>query len=270
MFSMLLVFLHLLAAAMALGAIVATDLRLLAKLSQDRVRIAPPNAFVARIVMLALLLLYVSGAGIVWQGLQLRPDYLDNPKLQAKLLLVVLLTLNAFVLHRITFPRLARGRRVARWDATDWVAVAVPVAMSNFLWMFVAFLGIARPWNYSMPMRDILEIAAGIYVVAQIGVVAILAVAGSPVEPGRHRVAHLLKQTLAKVGSLGAPPEPAARLSRRLRPAAVPVAGALAPHGPAADAAMTTRSGTLSARPALRLIDGAGSPTAIASRRRAR
>src|SRR6185295_20399988 len=65
LFHMLLVFGHLLAASMALGAIVATDLRLLSKLSQDKVRIAPPNPFVARIVMLALLLLYVTGGAIV-------------------------------------------------------------------------------------------------------------------------------------------------------------------------------------------------------------
>jgi hypothetical protein len=59
---MLLVFVHLLAASTALGAIVATDLRLLSRLAQDRVRIAPPNDFVARIVIVALLVLYVSGA----------------------------------------------------------------------------------------------------------------------------------------------------------------------------------------------------------------
>ena len=158
---MLLVFGHLLAASMALGAIVATDLRLLSKLSQDKVRIAPPNPFVARIVMLALLLLYATGGAIVLQGLGERADYLDNPKLQAKIALVIVLTLNAFVLHYVTFPRLARGRRVPRWNLIDWIVVAVPVAVSNFLWMFTAFLGIARAWNYTTPMRDILEIAAG-------------------------------------------------------------------------------------------------------------
>ena len=50
---MLLVFAHLLAASTALGAIVATDLRLLSKLALDRVRSAPPNEFVARIVAAA-------------------------------------------------------------------------------------------------------------------------------------------------------------------------------------------------------------------------
>src|SRR6476659_4363431 len=101
---MLLVFGHLLAASVAPGAIVATDLRLLSKLSQDKVRIAPPNPFVARIVMLALLLLYVTGGAIIIQGLEGRADYLENPKLQAKIGLVVVLTLNAFVLHHVTFP----------------------------------------------------------------------------------------------------------------------------------------------------------------------
>ena len=200
---MLLVFGHLLAASMALGAIVATDLRLLSKLSQDKVRIAPPNPFVARIVMLALLLLYVTGGAIVIQGVAERPDYLDNPKLQAKIGLVVLLTLNAFVLHYITFPRLARGRRVPRWTIVDWIVVAVPVATSNFLWMFCAFLGIARAWNYTTPMRDILEIAAALFLIVQFGVVIILAMAGRSVQPDHRGWADRLARSLAAVGSLG-------------------------------------------------------------------
>ena len=200
---MLLVFGHLLAASMALGAIVATDLRLLSKLSQDKVRIAPPNEFVARMVMVALLLLYVTGGAIVWHGLGERADFLENPKLQAKIALVILLTLNAFVLHKVTFPRLARGRRVARWHLADWILIAVPVATSNFLWMFVAFLGIARPWNYDMPLRDILEIAAALYLVVQVGVFTILAMAARRVEPDSRHWADRVARSLAAVGSLG-------------------------------------------------------------------
>ena len=199
----LLVFVHLLASSLALGAIVATDLRLLSKLAQDKVRIAPPNEFVTRLVMIALLLLYATGALIVWHGVGERADYLSNPKLQAKILLVVALTLNAFVLHHVTFPRLARGRRVPRWTLSDWAVVAVPVAVSNFLWMFVAFLGVARPWNYGTPMRDILEIAAALYVVTQIGVVMILAVAGRKVMGDATSVLDRLARSLAHVGSLG-------------------------------------------------------------------
>jgi hypothetical protein len=201
--NLLLVFVHLLAASTALGAIVATDLRLLAKLAQDRVRIAPPNEFVARMVLVALVVLYATGGAIVWHGVAERADYLANPKLQAKLLLVVMLTINALVLHRLTFPRLARGRRVARWHVADWIVVGVPVGLSNFLWLFVAFLGIARPWNYAMPIADIFLIATILYAVVQLAVFAILLVAGCRTDPnGRSRSA-VARRWLASLGNLG-------------------------------------------------------------------
>lgn len=211
----LIVFVHLLASSMALGAIVATDLRLLSKLSQDKVRIAPPNPFVARIVLVALIVLWITGVAIVTWGTSLRPDYLSNPKLQVKIGFVALLTLNAMVLHRYTFPRLARGRRVPRWTLTDWIVVAIPVAASNFLWMSCAFLGIARAWNYTMPLRDILEIAAGFYLVVQLGVFAILATTGRRVEPDRLGWVDKLARSLAALGSLGTPSDDVERSSRR-------------------------------------------------------
>src|SRR5206468_11064230 len=99
----LLVFVHLLAACMALGAIVATDLRMLSRLAHDRVRIPPPNGFVARIVTMGLVLLWATGAAIVWLGLEANPDFV-TPKLAAKIALAVLLTPNSCVRHRLTFP----------------------------------------------------------------------------------------------------------------------------------------------------------------------
>jgi hypothetical protein len=200
---LLLVFVHLLAACMALGAIVATDLRLLSKLAQDRVRIAPPNEFVTRLVMVALLVLWITGAAIVGHGLLERADYLVNPKLLVKILFVALLTINAVVLHRVTFPRLARGRSVARWRASEWLAIAVPVAVSNFLWLFAAFLGIARPWNYSTPFADIFAIAGCSYLVVQLAVIAILRLAGGAVDGRAKPLADVVRRSLASLGSLG-------------------------------------------------------------------
>ena len=215
MLHLTLVFCHFLAAALALGAIVATDLRLLSKLAQDRVRIAPPNAFVARIVAVSLGVLCVSGAAIVWQAMSERPDTLGNPKLQAKILLVVLLTANAFVLHRFTFPRRARGRRVARWRALDWIAIAVPVAASNALWLFVAFLGVARAWNDALPLQAILLAAAVAYLAVQAGVCGILVIAGTPIDPVRRRWTDVVRRALASIGELGGSPRPAAGTPRR-------------------------------------------------------
>ena len=204
MLYMTLVFLHLLAASMALGAIVATDLRMLSKLSHQRIRIPPPNEFVARLVTIGLLLLYATGIGIVAMGLLKSPDYLANAKLQGKLVLVLLLTINAFVLHRLTFPRLARGRSLSRWRFVDWLVIVPPVALSNSLWMFCAFLGIARPWNNAIPLREVLEIAGALYLLALVLVGFVLGASARKDASGRtgHFIG-AMKRSLASVGRLG-------------------------------------------------------------------
>ncbi len=144
-------------------------------------------------------------------------DYLGNPKLQAKIALVALLTLNAFVLHRFTFPRLARGRRVARWRLLDWAVIAVPVAASNALWLFVAFLGVARTWNEAVPVASVFTAGAIVYLAVQAGVCAILLIAGRPIDPAQRRWSDVVRRALASIGDLGAPPRPAAGMAPRRR-----------------------------------------------------
>ena len=187
MLKLLLLFAHLLGTSLALGAIVATDIRLLRKLADERVRIAPPNPFVMRLITLALLVLYVTGAAMVALGLAADPEYLSNPKLQAKLLLVAALSVNALVLHHYTFPGLARGRRVARWKIGDFMRVALPVSLSNCLWMYCAFLGIARPWNHAVSLGFVLGTAAWLSALTLAAVTAILVIAAqdrTDAEPG--------------------------------------------------------------------------------------
>ena len=187
MFKLLLLFAHLLGTSLALGAIVATDIRLLRKLADERVRIAPPNPFVMRLITLALLLLVATGAALVGLGLADDPAYLRNPKLQAKLLLVAVLGVNALVLHHYTFPGLARGRRVARWKFADFMRVALPVSLSNCLWMYCAFLGIARPWNHAVSLGFVLGTAAWLCALALAAVTTILVIAAqdrTDAEPG--------------------------------------------------------------------------------------
>jgi hypothetical protein len=175
---LLLLFAHLLGTSLALGAIVATDIRLLRKLADARVRLAPPNPYVMRLITIALVVLYVTGGSMLWLGLRENPDYLaGNPKLQAKLMLVAVLSINALVLHRFTFPGLAHGRRVARWKLGDFIRVGVPVALSNGLWMYCAFLGIARPWNGTVSIGFVLGTAAWLFALTLLLIMAILLIA---------------------------------------------------------------------------------------------
>jgi hypothetical protein len=184
---LLLLFAHLLGTSMALGAIVATDIRLLARLADARVRIPPPNEFVMRLVTISLAVLYITGTALILLGLRDDPNFLANPKLLAKLALVLVLTVNAVLLHRFTFPNLARAGRVARWTFGNFLRIAVPVSTSNFLWMYCAFLGIARPWSYTVSMTFVFALGAVLWLITLVAVVAVLMLAAqdrTDCEPG--------------------------------------------------------------------------------------
>ncbi|QCB46594.1 hypothetical protein [Hydrogenophaga sp. PAMC20947] len=170
MFKTILVYLHLIASCAAIGTIVITDLRLAAKALGYRVVIPAPERFETLMISVALTLLYLTGATIVYLGVQANPDYLANEKLQAKLVLVALLTVNAFVLHRKVFPILGRSRPVSRWTRGEWTTVAGSVSLSNSLWFFCAFLGIARVWNGTVSLLFVLEIAAAAWLLLFVAV----------------------------------------------------------------------------------------------------
>jgi hypothetical protein len=153
------VFAHLIATCAAIGTIVITDLRLLAKVLGYRVVIPPPEKFETVMISAALALLYITGAALVFIGLERNPQYLENEKLLGKLVLVGVLTINAFILHRKVFPILGRSRPVSRWGRGDWFTVAASVSLSNSCWFFCAFLGIARPWNNTVSIEFVLIVA---------------------------------------------------------------------------------------------------------------
>lgn len=156
----LLTFLHLMATCAAIGTIVLTDLRLVARAVGYRVVIPPPERLETRIVSVALAVLYLTGGTLIALHLQETPTYLThNPKLQAKIALVVLLTLNALVLHWGVFPVLSRAKPVSRWKRGSWLLVAASVSLSNSIWFYCAFLGVARAWNGTVSLGFVLLVA---------------------------------------------------------------------------------------------------------------
>ena len=159
------VFLHLIATCGALGTIVLTDMRLLAKLVGYRVVIPPPQRLETVMISASLALLYLTGGALVWMGLDADPAFLGNPKLQAKLILVGALTLNALVLHYEIFPLLGRRAPLSYWTKVQWLTLATSVSLSNSLWFFSAFLGVARVWNATVSLWFVLAVAAAVWVV---------------------------------------------------------------------------------------------------------
>jgi hypothetical protein len=167
---LLVVFAHLVGVCLALGTILLTDARLLARVVGYRVVILPPSRFETRVITAALLLLTVTGAALIAYGLAARPDYLANPKFQVKLVLVAALAVNAVVLHRVVFPILERARPVSRWSSASRWRVALSVGLSNSLWFYCAFLGIARPWNFTLPFWQVFVVAPVLWVVLTLAI----------------------------------------------------------------------------------------------------
>jgi hypothetical protein len=135
---MLLVFAHLMLCVFALHRILSTDWKLL------RSRIGADELNRAHREVLALLAgLWLTG--VVLAGIDLGWDLSNlqhKPKLAAKLVCVVMLTVNGALLRLWCFPRLVSDRPLARPEA---MALMTCGAISSTSWVMAAFLGIARP-----------------------------------------------------------------------------------------------------------------------------
>lgn len=198
---LLVLFIHLLSTCLALGIIALSDLRLLRRAMGYNVVIPPPSRFDSRIVMLALTLLCLSGGLMIFWGLQANPDYLNNPKLQAKLLLVGLLIANAFVLHRRVFPKLRRREPVCQWQTPQLRLVTASVSLSNSIWIYCAFLGIARPWNFAVPIHEVLAVALALWIMLALAVRLVLFLAGREEPAGKPGWIDSMKASLSQVAS---------------------------------------------------------------------
>lgn len=183
----LLAFLHLIATCAAIGTIVITDLRLVARAVGYRVVIPPPERLETGMVSIALVGLYLTGGAMIALHLQQTPDFLShNPKLQAKIGLVGLLTLNALVLHWGVFPVLSRAKPVSRWKRSEWLLVAGSVSLSNSVWFYCAFLGVARVWNGTVSLGFVLLVALSVWLL-MFALVHALLVLASRDEPTTRR-----------------------------------------------------------------------------------
>jgi hypothetical protein len=190
-------FAHLLATCLSLGVIMLTDARLLAKVLGYKVVIPPPARFETRGIMLALLLLVTSGAALIGLADGGASAALTNPKLQAKLMLVAVLGVNAFALHYLVFPLLERAMPVRRWSSMQRTLTAIVVGVSNGLWMYCAFLGIARPWNHTVPTGAVLAIGGGVCMAMALAVRLVLGLAARDEPEGKPDWVDSMKATLS-------------------------------------------------------------------------
>jgi hypothetical protein len=155
----LIVYLHVIAACVAVGVLLRQDL-MLAKTAGRRLSIGAVKELkqAAQTIGIALILLWVSGLTLVIIGRIGDPNYLMNQKLWAKIAVVAVLTLNGLALHHFSFPRVVSGGGVIGLSVLEQIAVVSTGATSTVSWLFACYLGVARPWNHSIPFDSVLFI----------------------------------------------------------------------------------------------------------------
>ncbi len=163
----LLVYAHLIAACIAVGILLIQDLAL------SKLRGRPMGKEMiddlqksAGIVFVALVVLWVTGLGLVVHGYLDNPAYLMNQKLWAKFTVVSILTINGLFLHFYSFPRLMSPRGFIGHQVSEQLFVVVTAVVSAVSWLYACYLGIARPWNNVAPYTYVMAIYAACLVVA--------------------------------------------------------------------------------------------------------
>lgn len=160
----LIVYAHLLAACVAVGLLLIQDMAL----AKTRGKALSASAIkdltkAADIMFLALIALWISGLALVLQGYMENPQqYLMNEKLWAKFTVVTVLTLNGVALHYYSFPRVTCARGFICVPGHEQILVALTGAISSVSWLFACYLGIARPWNYTVDYSYIMFIYMGL------------------------------------------------------------------------------------------------------------
>ncbi len=149
------VYIHLIACCVAIGLVLMSDIAMVRNLfmnasgRHDREHLES----LTKTVMIALFALWITGIVIV--SLDVYVDgmrYFMNPKLQAKVIIVSLLTLNGAILHHSILPALQKAGSLLKLSMSSLAFAALAGSVSGVSWFYAAMLGVGRPlsWKYTL------------------------------------------------------------------------------------------------------------------------
>ena len=170
MMKTLIVYAHLIATCIAIGTLLIQDWAIL------KTRGAPLSAIdikdlqkSAHIMLVALAALWVTGLALVLLGYMENPEkYLTNQKLWGKFSVVSVLTLNGIILHYFSFPRVTSSAGLLKLPTKTQMIIVLTGAISTVSWLFASYLGIARPWNYTVDYGFVMFIYTSLLVAASL------------------------------------------------------------------------------------------------------
>jgi hypothetical protein len=155
---MALVHAHLIACCAAIGLILMSDIAMVTQLiSGDPHERMDPKHLQDRQNTVALAALWATGAGIIALDASVKGwEYFANPKLQAKITVVALLTLNGILLHHRVLPLMKKAGTLLNMSFSLRSFAVFAGSVSAVSWFYAAMLGVGRPLNWKYPLSQIL------------------------------------------------------------------------------------------------------------------
>lgn len=150
------IYIHLLACCVAIGLVLASDAAMVKDLLKGSTSSGHDNAHMEslqRSVANALIFLWLTGAAIIGiDYIEKGMVYFNNPKLHAKVIIVLLLTFNGMLLHRYVLPALLKAGSLLDLKVGVRMFALFAGALSGVSWLYAAMLGVGRPlaWKYSL------------------------------------------------------------------------------------------------------------------------
>lgn len=151
---------HCFALAIGLGGATILDFVLLRSIRRP---LDPANVaifhIISNLVTLGLVLLWLSGLGFLIIYSQTDPALLQNPKLWAKVAIVVVLTINGIYIHRRVLPILQAQAGLMLFENLPPPirhAMLTAAAVSTVSWYVPFLLGMVRELNFAAPAETFL------------------------------------------------------------------------------------------------------------------
>ncbi|WP_439860980.1 hypothetical protein [Pseudomonas sp. MBLB4136] len=150
------VYAHLIACCVAIGMVLTSDFAMIKELfkgGNSHLQDSQHMESLQKSVSAALAVLWLSGVAIIWLDISASGlSYLLNPKLQAKITIVMLLTFNGMLLHGVVLPALQKAGSLLKLNFSMRMFALFAGALSGVSWFYAAMLGIGRPlsWKYSL------------------------------------------------------------------------------------------------------------------------
>ena len=162
---------HLVGLIMGFGGAVLTDfVALFGAILRpiDRLVVQISNVL-SKIVFAGLFILWASGAILLYIRISNDRIVLTNEKIWAKVIIVFLLTINGFVVHRFALHRMAKRIGQRLFDAktpNETAALCFVAAVSSVSWIVPFVLGTASELNYKVTFGFVLGAYANLILIA--------------------------------------------------------------------------------------------------------